>query len=135
MDALYQQILTIVSTVIGSIDVVGIIGVIIYVVKANVTNSKLAETTKETIETAFKDAVLPKNIKLDVSSKIEQPIKEGLATIQTYIEDALSRTNEGEQLILQILSLFSHVKQLPTEVQEQIQDFLEKDTTEEVTLE
>lgn len=134
MDELYQQILTVVSTVIGSIDIVGLISVIIYVIKSAVANRKARQLTKEQVEEAFKNAVLPKNIKLDVSSKIEKPIKEGLEEIRLLLNDKLKRTDEGEQLILSILSLFSHVKQLPEEVQQQIQDFLEPNTTEEVKL-
>lgn len=135
MDEIYQQVLAIISTIVGSIDVAGIVGVIVYIVKSNSSLTKIAETTKETVEQAFQDAVIPKNIKLDVSSKIETPIKEGLAKIQEYLNDNLAKVTEGEELILQILSLFSHVKQLPEEVQEQIQDYLEHNSSIEVSVE
>lgn len=134
MDEIYQQILTIVSTVIGSIDIVGLISVVIYAIRQGRVNMKAMKLTSAQVEEAFKNAVLPKNIKLDVSSKIEKPIKDGLEDIRLFLSDAISRVDEGERLILSILSLFSHVKQLPEEVQQQIQDYLEPNTTTEVTL-
>lgn len=134
MDEIYQQILTIVSTVIGSVDIVGLIGVVIYAIRQSVANRKAMKLTSAQVEDAFKNAVLPKNIKLDVSSRIEKPIKDGLEEISLLLTDKLKRIDEGERLILSILSLFSHVKQLPEEIQEQIQDYLEPNTTEEVKL-
>lgn len=134
MDEIYQQILTIVSTVIGSIDIVGLISVVIYAIRQGRANIKAMKLTSAQVEEAFKNAVLPKNIKLDVSSKIEKPIKDGLEDIRLFLSDTISRVDEGERLILSILSLFSHVKQLPEEVQQQIQDYLEPNTTTEVTL-
>lgn len=134
MDEIYQQMLAIVATIIGSIDIVAVIGVVLYAIKQRAAVKKAMKLTSTQVEEAFKNAVLPKNIKLDVSSKIEKPIKDGLEKISTLISDKLKRMDEGERLILSILSLFSHVKQLPEDVQEQIEDYLEPDTTEEVKL-
>lgn len=134
MDAIYQQIVTVIVAIIGSIDVVGIVGVIIAAIKNRINMKKEIATTKQQIEDAFKNAVLPKNIKLDVSRKIEKPIRDGLEDIKLYIEQALERIDTGERLILSILSLFSHVKQLPEDVQKQIEDYIELNTSEEIQI-
>lgn len=134
MEQAYSQLLIIFSAVFGGVDILGLIGVAIYAISVSRTTKKALKITDSSVEKAFKDAILPKNIKLDVSSKIEKPIKEGLEDIRLYLRDVISKVTEGERLILSILALFSHMKQLPDEVQQQIQEYLELDITEEVKL-
>ena len=95
-------------------------------------NSK--ELTTDTIKECFKDVVLPKSLKLDVSNKIEKPIKEGLLQIQQSINENLIITQEELKLILSILSQFTHVKKLPEETQNQISAIVEKGDEIEVEL-
>lgn len=146
MDNVYQQIMSIATVIISGIDITAIISIVIYTIRQNVKNkkafakiyenmTKMTDMSQEQIQNAFKEAILPKNIRLDVSSKIETPIRNGLDSIKTYLEDTMKRVETGEQLILSILSLFSHVKKLPTDIQEQIEDYLETNTIEEIKIE
>lgn len=135
INELYQQILTIVAGIIGGIDVIGLLGIIVYVAVHTRSTKKAIKVTQEQIEIAFKNAVLPKNIRLDVSSKIEKPIREGLQEIELYLKEKIEHVEKGEQLILSILSLFSHVKQLSEDVRQQIADYLEPNIEKEIKLE
>lgn len=134
MDSIQQQIVTAIVGTIGGIDILGIIGLIVVLIRQRVKIKKEIAITKQCVEDGFKNAILPKNIKLDVSNKIEKPIREGLTDIKLYLQTNLERIEKGEQLILSILSLFSHVKQLPEDVQTQIDDYLEANISDEVKL-
>ena len=94
--------------------------------KKDLYHTTVSHTT-ETIEEAFKNVVLPKNIKLDISNKIEKPIKEGLLELSERVNGTLSRVEEGEKMMLQILTLFTHFQKLPDDVREQIEDFINED--------
>ena len=146
MSDIYQQIISIVTIIIGSVDITSVIAVVIYVIRQSIANKKsiasiedkvqeFSKLNREQIEEAFKEAVLPKNIRLDVSSKIEKPIKEGLQNVQLFLQKEQERLDRGQQLILSILSEFSHVKKLPQEVQDEIEDYLEPATIDEVKIE
>lgn len=129
-----NQVLAILSITVGGVSVGGIVGMAIYVIKQIRANRKQITVTKESIEKAFQDAVLPKSIKLDVSNKIEKPIKEGLAQIELAMKEKIEHLEQGEQLILSILQMFSHVQKLPEEVQKAIADYTEGENSKDVTL-
>lgn len=133
-----NQAVAILSISIGGVSIASILATAISLIKSMINLKKEGkqskEETKQLIEEAFKDAVLPKNIKLDVSNKIEKPIKEGLEIIQQSVNDALARVDDMEKLILSILSQFSHVQKLPEDVQKKIDDYVYDGVTEEVQL-
>lgn len=130
MDAISSTVTSILGLSIGGVSVVTIIGMVIYCIRLAVTNKKNLTITKEAIEEAFKNVVLPKNIKLDISSKIEKPIREGLESIGIQVNSALERLEQGEQMMMRILVLFTHFQKLPDNVREQIEDFINKETTD-----
>ena len=131
----------ILSMTIGGVSIGGLIAFAIAFIKYIVKERKrrLAEKTQneltvETIKQCFQDVLLPKNIKLDVSNKIQQPLKEGLEDIKLAVMEKITLTEEELKLILQILAQFNHVKKLPEETQAQIAYVIDKGTTEEVQL-
>ena len=141
MDGLSELFWAILSLSVGGISVGTILATIIYVVKSIRKSrkeqkqlEKNVEVTKEQIQLAFKEAVLPKTVKLDVSTKIEQPIRDGLLQIRNDNKEALESIHEENRLILSILSKFTHVQKLPKEDQEAISDIVDKEVTEEVKL-
>lgn len=135
MDALFDQLSGILSITVCGISVPTIIGMIIYCIRVAAANKKNLTITTETIEEAFKNVVLPKNIKLDISNKIEKPIKEGLEAVSDKLNGALERVEKGEQMMLKILTLFTHFQKLPDETREEIEDFINKETnTTEIKL-
>lgn len=129
-----NQAMGILSLTIGGVSISAIITLAIYLIRAIIANKKEVVITKKHVEEAFKSAVLPKNIKLDVSNKIQAPIKEGLAQIQIHMADKLERVERGEKLILKILSQFSHVDKLSKDVRDEIADFIDDGVTIEEEL-
>ena len=138
----FQELFTYILTLsISGVSLVTILGVIIYIVKfGRKVSKKLKQNeenisvTKKQIENAFKEAVLPKTVKLDVSSKIEKPIQEGLKTIREDNKESLKNLKDELTLILKILNQFTHVKKLSDEDREKIDDIVNNEVTEEVTL-
>lgn len=135
-DQITDGIMNILNLSIGGVSLGAVITMIIYVTRAIVKNRKEIKVTKEYIEEAFQNAVLPSTIKLDVSNKIALPIKEGLAQITDTLNFTLSEIKEGIKYNLEILEKFSHVQKLPAEEQEKIKHYLESSTevTKEVKL-
>lgn len=136
-----SQIPNIASITIGGVSIVTIISLAIAFIRQIVSLRKERTAvkqemivTKQQIEDSFKNAIFPKNIKLDVSKKIEGPIKDGLAKIEATVKDELQDAFKGQRLILAVLSQFSHVQKLPEATQEAIKDYLDKGATEEVEL-
>lgn len=141
MDEVQDLVLFIFSLSVGGISVLTILADVIYCVKsirkmrkAVKKNEEDIVVSKSNIEQAFKEAVLPKTIKLDVSTKIEKPIKEGLTQMRDDNKEALEKIHEENVLILKILNQFTHVKKLSDEDQEKIADIINEEVTEEVTL-
>ena len=141
MDNIQNTILFIFSLSVGGVSILTILADVIYCVKsikkmrkAVKKNEENMVVSKENIEQAFKNAVLPKTIKLDVSSKIEKPIKEGLNQMRNDNKEALAKIHEENVLILKVLNEFTHVKKLSDEDQEKIADIINEEVTEEVTL-
>ena len=97
------------------------------------TDKKLKITT-DVIEQSFKNAVLPQKIKLDISSKIEKPIKDGLTKIAETQEEQLLAIHNELLLILKILSKFSHTQKLTDEEQEALKEITGETSVEEIKL-
>lgn len=129
-----NQVMTILSLSIGGVSVASILGMIVYCIRLAIVNKKNLTVSQTTIENAFKEVVLPKNIKLDISNKIEKPIKEGLALASEKISEVLERVEKGEKLMMQILVLFTHYQKLPEDVREQIEDFINEQNSVDITL-
>lgn len=134
-DSLLESVNGVVGLTVGGISVATIISMVIVVIKEVHRAHKAEKVTKESIEQAFQNAVLPTKIKIDLSNKIQGPLEEGLLQIKTYINDTLEHVQKGQKLILSILSQFSHVNKLPVEMQNEIQEYLDESKTVEVKLE
>ena len=141
MDGWQDVLFSILGLSIGGVSVATVLANIIYCVKSirrlrkeNKQTKQDVVVTKEYVEQAFKDAVLPKTIKLDVSSKIEKPIRDGLAQMRDDNKEALEQIHKENVLILKVLNQFTHTKKLSEEDQEAIADIVNEETTEEVKL-
>lgn len=141
MDEIQVLIMSILGMSIGGVSLGTVLAVVIYCVKSIRRNRKEAQRakqevqiTKDYVEQAFKNAVLPKTIKLDVSSKIEQPIRQGMQKITEINKEQLEQIHNENVLILKVLNQFTHVKKLSEEDQEAIADIVNKEVTEEVKL-
>lgn len=133
-EGITEQVQAILTYSIGGVTISALLGLIVYAIAQLRTVVKEAKLNKTQISTAFKDAILPKTLKLDVSSKIEKPIQDGINKLSTILSEKLEKISKGEVLMLSILKQFSHVKQLPEELQQQINEYLDDSEAEEVSL-
>lgn len=133
-DIIATNISTILSLSVGGISIASIIGMLIYLVRLSIMNKKNQKLTKEMVEEAFQNAVLPKNIKLDIANKIEPLVNTAFIKLTTAIEPHLERIAEGERMMMQILVLFTHFQRLPEETRQEIEDFLNAQSTTEIKL-
>lgn len=145
LDQFSEQIMQILNLSICGVSLATILANVIYCIRSIRRAAKEAkrnkedvdkrlEVSKEQIEEAFKNAVLPSKIKLDISSKIEKPIKEGIEKMEENNKEYLQSVKEQNLLILKILSKFTHTKQLTEEEQEELKEIIGESKTEEVEL-
>ena len=144
-DQFSTQITQILSMTIGGVSVGTIIAAVIYCIKSiksirtdaahdKIETDKKLKITTDFIEQSFKNAVLPQKIKLDISSKIEKPIKDGLTKIAETQEEQLLAIHNELLLILKILSKFSHTQKLTDEEQEALKEITGETSVEEIKL-
>lgn len=124
-DVINEQVTAILSYSIGGLSGLSILGSIIYAIKQARAARKEKGEVKEIITSAFKETVLPKNIRLDVSGKIIKPIEDGMTRMEKLLNERLVKDELGIMLILTILKEFSHVQKLPISVQQAINDYLD----------
>ena len=106
------------------ISVATIIGFVIYAIRYTITAKKEIQVTKQTIEEAFKNVVLPKDLRINLSSKIDPAIKAALEKYLTPITKAYNKMALQNQLMLSIMSKFSHADKLSEEEQKLLHDLL-----------
>lgn len=135
LDQWAMEINSILGYTVAGVSIATIIGTVIALVQSIVKLRRENKLTKQYIEEAFNNAVFPKTVKLDLSKKIEEPLKKGFDEIQSLLENTLQRLERGEQLILSVLNEFSHVKKLPDEVKEEIQEYIDSGETTVIKLE
>lgn len=127
-----NQVMAILTCSVGGVSILSVLASLIYTIKQIVTLKKENKLTQQNVETAFKNAVLPKNIKIDLSNKIQEPIQVGFAQIKLFLEQSIERVERGEQLILKILHEFSHVNKLPDDVKQEIEAYIEDGSSETI---
>ena len=144
-DQFSTQITQILSMTIGGVSVGTIIAAVIYCIKSiksirtdaaknKIDTDEQLKITKDFIEQSFKNAVLPQKIKLDISSKIEKPIKEGLEKIGDTQNEQLQIVKQELLLILKILSKFTHTQKLTEDEQDELKELTGDMVVEEVKL-
>lgn len=87
-------------------------------------SKKSIELSEEKVEAAFKNAILPSKIKLDISGKITQPLEDGFNKIKSEIVAKYDDMEKVLHMILAILAKFNHVAQLTDVEKEELQELL-----------
>lgn len=110
-----NTLLSILSLSIGGVSVVSIITAFIVLAK----KIKSVSLTKNYVEQAFTKAILPANVRIDISQKIMPLVKQALNDIENNMKNFIKEQKEEYQatkdmltLTLSILSKFSHTQQL-----------------------
>lgn len=134
-DTIMSQVNGVLGITVGGVSLATIVGLVITVILEIRKAHKDAKVTKESVEKAFSDAILPRTVKLDLSSKIEEPIKDGFTKMTRLLQETLEYVQRGQQLTLSILNEFSHVHKLPEDIQQEIEDYIEDSESITVKLE
>lgn len=113
-----NTLMNILSMSIGGVSIVTIIAAFFVLAK----KIKQVSLTKDYVEKAFEKAVLPANVRIDISQKIMPLVKQALIDIQenlkNYIQENIEEVKimkDEIKLVLTILSKFSHCQQLTDE--------------------
>lgn len=113
-----NTLMNILSMSIGGVSIITIIAAFIVLAK----KIKQVSLTKDYVEKAFEKAVLPANVRIDISQKIMPLVKQALVDIQenlkAYIQENVEEVKimkDEIKLVLTILSKFSHCQQLTDE--------------------
>lgn len=125
-----NTLMNIVSVSIGGVSIITIISAFIVLAK----KIKQVSLTKDYVEKAFEKAVLPANVRIDISQKIVPLVKQALSEIQEnlklYIQeniDEVKTVKDELKLALSILSKFSHCQQLTDEEKALLNDLIKCD--------
>lgn len=126
-EELVPTITGILTLSVGGISVGSIIIAFIIFIK----KMKSSSITKEDVEKAFTKAVLPANVRIDISQKIMPIVNQTLSNIKTEMKgflqenmDEVLKIKTMMILVLEILSKFSHTQQLTDEQKALLEDIV-----------
>lgn len=133
-----STLMSILSLSIGGVSVTSIIASFIVLSK----KIKSVSLTKDYVEKAFEKAVLPANVRIDISQKIIPLVKQALSEIEDNMKnfiqeqkDEYDQMKDMVKLVLSILSKFSHIQQLTDEEKALLDTFVQcSDSIKEVEL-
>lgn len=131
LDTISQYAMEILSISFSGISLGSILFMSIYTIIQSRRNrtellksKKSIELSDEKVESAFKNAILPSKIKLDISGKITQPLEDGFNKIKSELTAKYEEMEKGMHMILAILSKFNHIAQLSDSEKDELQDLL-----------
>lgn len=111
-----------------------ILSLAIYCIRYIIRSKKDIKITKESIEDAFKNVVLPKDLRINLSNKIDPAIKEALKKYLEPITKAYNKIAIQNQLMLSIMSKFSHTEKLTEQEQQLLHDLLKDMGSSEIDI-
>jgi hypothetical protein len=109
-----------------------IIALAIFILRTHIKTKLQIAVTKEGIEEAFKNVVLPKDLRINLSNKVVPAVQETLKEYMEPILKAYKKVAVENQLMLSIMAKFSHVEKLTEQEQALLQDLLKERGSSEV---
>ena len=119
---------------IGGISLVTVFGIFIAYLKEYRKAKKEREVTKEAIVEGFKEVVIPKDIRINLSNKIKPVIQEEIQTGLKPIVEAYNKLQSQNLIMLKIMSKFTHVEDLTNEEQKLLRELIEDSSISEIDL-
>lgn len=119
---------------IGGISLVTVFGIFIAYLKEYRKAKKEREVTKEAIVEGFKEVVIPKDIRINLSNKIKPVIREEIQTGLKPIVEAYNKLQSQNLIMLKIMSKFTHVEDLTDEEQKLLRELVEDNSISEIDL-
>lgn len=119
---------------IGGISLVTVFGIFIAYLKEHRKAKKEREVTKEAIVEGFKEVVIPKDIRINLSNKIKPVIQEEIQAGLKPIVEAYNKLQSQNLIMLKIMSKFTHVEDLTDEEQKLLRELVEDNSISEIDL-
>lgn len=119
---------------IGGISLVTVFGIFIAYLKEYRKAKKEREVTKEAIVEGFKEVVIPKDIRINLSNKIKPAIQEEIQASLKPIVEAYNKLQSQNLIMLKIMSKFTHVEDLTDEEQKLLRELVEDNSISEIDL-
>jgi hypothetical protein len=112
-----------------------ILGLTIYVLRYIIKNKHNMEVTETAIVEGFKKVVLPRDLRINLSGKIDPAIQEGMAKYMKPIMKQFDKLMVQNQLMLSIMAKFSHTEKLTDVEQELLANLIKTNNISEINIE
>lgn len=131
-----EQIVTnILSYSICGVSIAVILGLLIDYIRERRRFRKEKSLTKEAIVEGFKEVVIPKDLRINLSKKIDPAIKEAIGEYMKPLIKYCQKMEAENLMMLKIMSKFTHVEKLTEEEQLFLSKLLNSEIESEINIE
>lgn len=131
-----EQIVTnILSYSICGVSIAVILGLLIDYIREKRRFRKEKSLTKNAIVEGFKEVVIPKDLRINLSKKIDPAIKEAVGEYMKPLIKYCQKMEAENLMMLKIMSKFTHVEKLTEEEQLFLSKLLNSEIESEINIE
>lgn len=131
-----EQIVTnILSYSICGVSIAVILGLLIDYIRERRRFRKEKSLTKDAIVEGFKEVVIPKDLRINLSKKIDPAIKEAIGEYMKPLIKYCQKMEAENLMMLKIMSKFTHVEKLTEEEQLFLSKLLNSEIESEINIE
>lgn len=131
-----EQIVTnILSYSICGVSIAVILGLLIDYIREKRRFRKEKSLTKDAIVEGFKEVVIPKDLRINLSKKIDPAIKEAIGEYMKPLIKYCQKMEAENLMMLKIMSKFTHVEKLTEEEQLFLSKLLNSEIESEINIE
>lgn len=131
-----EQIVTnILSYSICGVSIAVILGLLIDYIRERRRFRKERSLTKDAIVEGFKEVVIPKDLRINLSKKIDPAIKEAIGEYMKPLIKYCQKMEAENLMMLKIMSKFTHVEKLTEEEQLFLSKLLNSEIESEINIE
>lgn len=131
-----EQIVTnILSYSICGVSIAVILGLLIDYIREKRRFRKEKSLTKDAIVEGFKEVVIPKDLRINLSKKIDPAIKEAVGEYMKPLIKYCQKMEAENLMMLKIMSKFTHVEKLTEEEQLFLSKLLNSEIESEINIE
>lgn len=131
-----EQIVTnILSYSICGVSIAVILGLLIDYIRERRRFHKEKSLTKDAIVEGFKEVVIPKDLRINLSKKIDPAIKEAIGEYMKPLIKYCQKMEAENLMMLKIMSKFTHVEKLTEEEQLFLSKLLNSEIESEINIE
>lgn len=119
---------------IGGISLATLLGMFIAFLKDRSKARKEKEITKQGIVDGFKEVIIPKDLRINLSNKVKPSVKEAIGEYMEPITKAYQKLEAQNYLMLKIMSKFTHAEQLTEDEQTKLRELLKDESISEIEI-